>query len=196
MSSYIVFSIANKEKYELYNKKYDEIQNLKGYEWAKDYSSAYKLLENYYCLYYCSSSFQPYRAFRDNVGFNYKYQVLTKDIISIVLESLSEELKEVKNQLDYYEKFGTLHRNINSKKIEIGLNFIEEISIKINNPTQIDNLKSILINADLNDKDDEESIAWIKEEYEDLKQGVTVLSFFELALNCLNHNEVIIFCFD
>ena len=196
LSSYISFCIADKNNYELYSKKYDEICSLEGYEWSKDYSEAYNLLGKYYELYYCSRSFQPYRVFSQELGFHYKYKILTKDIIAIVLESLNHDLGNIKDKLDYYKKYGTLHSVINSKNIKIGLDFIDSISNKVNDYDQLENLKAILINADIDDEEYEESISWYKEEYDNLKSAIEFLSSLSQIINYIGDNSVIIYGFD
>lgn len=196
LSSYISFCIANKNNYELYSKKYDEIDSLEGYVWNKDYSEAYNLLGTYYELYYCSRSFQPYIVFSQEIGFHYKYKILTKDIISVVLESLNQDLEDIKDKLDYYKKYGTLHSVINSKTIKMGLDFIDSISNRINDYDQLENLKTILINVDIDDEDYEESISWYKEEYDNLKSSIELISSLCQFISYIDENSVIIYCFD
>lgn len=196
MSSYITFCITDRKSYELYSEKYDEINNSTGGYWLKDYSQAYKLMDRNFILYYCSRSFQPYRVFYEEIGFTNKYQILTEDILSHVLNILEKELEEVSETIDYYDKYGTFHKNINCKKIKNGLDFLDSISCKVNDDNQIENIKSILINIDIKDDEFEEPISMYKEERDDLKGSIQILSALLQMLNCIGEKNVILYSFD
>ena len=196
MSSYITFCITDRKSYGLYNYKYDEIDKSAGGYWLKDYSEAYKLMDNNFELYYCSRSFQPYRVFYEEIGYTNKYQILTENILSHVLNVLEKELEEISEMISYYEKYGTFHKKINCKKIKAGLDFLDYIRCKVNDDKQIENIKSILINIDIKDDEYEESLSWYKEEYDDLKGSVQIVSSLLQMLNCIGNKNVLLYCFD
>ena len=195
MSSYITFCITDRKSYELYSSKYDEIDKSAGGYWLKDYSEAYKLMDKNFELYYCSRSFQPYRVFYEEIGYTNKYQILTENILSHVSNVLEKELEEISEMISYYEKYGTFHKNINSIKIKNGLDFLDSLSCKVNDD-QIENIKSILINIDVKDDEFEEPISWYKEERDDLKGSIQILSALLQMLSCIGEKNVILYCFD
>lgn len=194
MSSYLEIRIINKNKYEEYSNKYDEYEKM-GKGFSDDWDSVYKIInENSFVLIWSSRSFRLYQTFEEAMGFTYKSKIINAEGLKYALEIINKDYSYYNSKLDYYEKYGYFKNEINSKRMENAVNYLDSIKVLLNEE-KIDNIKTMLLKIE-NDEGDYPYYNEIKDELDDIVHAKKVIEALLIFLDYIDNDSLLIYDMD